>query len=214
VEAAAWTLKAACQRVAFCVSPCRLLQLPEELLLRMLGTLKSRDFAALACTCHTLGDGPLCSLIERGAQDALKRQYSTELAALPPQALRASARLRWLEGARKEAQSWLRHVAAERTPHPVIWPKSERFEEPPTAKWIEAVARFGGEGLDLSDRDLSLYTSNRQGDHADAGVRGALMCLVHMARRSGHVAREHYGSDYASWMGPYPSPTISKGAIS
>ena len=140
VEAAACILKVALQSVAACISPCRLLRLPEELLLRMLRTLNSRDFAALACSCHALSDGSLCILIERGAQDALHHQYSAELAVLPPTALRAPARLRWLERARIEAQRWLESAHHDRTLNDQVgartiramWPKPERVDEPPS----------------------------------------------------------------------------------
>lgn len=140
VETAACILKGALQSVAACISPCRLLRLPEELLLRMLSTLNSRDFAALACSCHALSDGSLCILIERGAQDALHHQYSAELAVLPPTALRAPARLRWLERARIEAQRWLESAHNDRILNDQVgartfrpmWPKSERVDEPPS----------------------------------------------------------------------------------
>ena len=140
VEAAACILKVALQSVAACISPCRLLRLPEELLLRMLRTLNSRDFAALACSCHALSDGSLCILIERGAQDALRHQYSAELAVLPPTGLRAPARLRWLERARIEAQRWLNSAHDDQIRNDQVgartiramWPKPERADEPPS----------------------------------------------------------------------------------
>ena len=219
VEAAACILKAACQRVAACISPCNLLRLPEELLLRMLCTFHSRDFAALACSCHALSDGSLCTLIERGAHDALNHQYIAELAVLPPKALRAPARLRWLECAQTEAQRWLKsahdnrrmavaQVGARTTR--AVWPKSEGVDEPPSSRWIEAVARFGGEGVDLSV-DEDKYTSDTQGDHAEDGVRAAMMCFVVMARRTGNVAEDPDSDDLQ--IGDFPEPTITTGAV-
>ena len=140
VEAAACILKVALHNVAACITPWRLLRLPEELLLRMLRTLNSRDFAALACSCHALSDGSLCILIERGAQDALRHQYSAELAVLPPTGLRAPARLRWLERARIEAQRWLNSAHDDQIRNDQVgartiramWPKPERADEPPS----------------------------------------------------------------------------------
>ena len=215
VEAAACILRAACQRVTACISPCNLLRLPEELLLRMLCTFTARDLAALASSCHALSDGSLCTLIERGAHDALNHQYIAALAVLPPKALSAPARLRWLECARTEAQRWLKdahrdrrmaiaHVGA-RTTRPV-WPKSEGVDEPPSSRWIEAVARFGGEGIDLPS---IINVTDIQGDYAEDGVRAALMCFVMMARRTGNVA----DGTYDLQVGDFPPPTITTGAV-
>mgnify|MGYP001353275845 CR=1 FL=1 len=109
VEAAAWTLREACQRfAAACISPCHLMRLPDETLLRVLCELTSRDLSALACSCHALSDGSPCSLIDRGAHDALNHQYSSELAVLPPQNLRGHARLRWLERRAHRLRQWRR----------------------------------------------------------------------------------------------------------
>ena len=219
VEAAACILRAACQRVTACISPCNLLRLPEELLLRMLCTFTARDLAALASSCHALSDGSLCTLIERGAHDALNHQYIAELAVLPPKAFFPPARLRWLERAQTEAQRWLKrahgdrrmaiaHVASRTTR--AVWPKSEGVDEPPSSRWIEAVVRFGGEGIDLSvDKDK--YTSDAQGDYAEDGVRAALMCFVVMARRTGNVAEDPDSDDLQ--IGDYPEPTITTGAV-
>ena len=221
VQAAAQALKLACQHVTSIVSPCQLLRLPEEMLLRTLCLLNSRDLAALACSCHALSDGSPCILIERGANDALNKQYSTELASLPPKSLRAHARLRWLEKARKQAQRWLKSVhnnyrqtagQGQQTLSDVVWPKSERNDEPPTASWIEAVARFAGDGRDLSQDARNDYTSDKQGDYAEEGVHHALLCLLLMARRSGEIAGRD-SDDYDTQTGSFPLPTISEGAV-
>ena len=219
VQAATQALKLACQHVTSIVSPCQLLRLPEEVLLRTLCLLNSRDLAALACSCHALSDGSPCTLIERGANDALNKQYSTELASLPPKGLRAHARLRWLEKARKQAQCWLKSVhdnyrrtagQGQETLSDIVWPKSQRDDEPPTASWIEAVARFAGDGRDLSQDARNDYTGDKQGDYAEEGVHHALLCLLLMARRSGEIAGRD--SDYTE-RGSFPLPTISKGAV-
>ena len=216
VEAAALTLQAACQLIAsLSISSCCLLRLPEELLLRTLRALTSRDLAALACSCHALSDGPLCTLIDRGAHDALNHQYITELAVLPPKSLRGHARLRWLERAQAEAQRWIKSAHSDRRRDECMWPKSERADEPPSSCWIEAVARFGGEGCDLSVGKRGVYTCDTQGDYAEDGVRAALACFAAMARRTGDIADpdQQNPNSYDLQVGVFPEPIITTSAV-
>lgn len=218
LQAAARVLQAACQRVAVaCASVCHILRLPDEVLMRVLCELKSNQLAAFAATCRAVNDGSP-SLINRGAQLAIARQYSAELAALPPAGLRAQGQLGWLERAAVEAQHWLKEVGPRirnnvrhnELPMTVIWPKAERCDE---SRWLEAMARFGARGRDLTvlgKKENSILDVT--GEYAREGVRAALLFLSCMATRTSILADANL-SEYERQEGNYPQPGITAGAV-
>ena len=90
-----------------------------------------------------------------------------------------------------------------------IWPKTGHQRD--ESNWLEAVARFGAGGRDLSICSDN-YTLDEQGEYARSGVHAALLFLKFMANQRMIASQDHY-NDYAEREGAYPAPIISMGAV-
>lgn len=105
------------------VQQSRLLNLPEEMLLRVLRELDAAALGSLACTARFFHTGSPKSLLDHACDEAAVWQHGAALAALRPQRLTAARRLRSLEQAMEAGPNWAREAAySVREGYTFLWP--------------------------------------------------------------------------------------------
>lgn len=104
----------------------RLLNLPSDVLLRVMRHLDAKALARLATSSRAFHKGTPSTLMDRACDEAAEWQHGSALAALRPQRLTAARRLRSLEEAIAYAPDWARDTTSSvQSGHTFLWPSYE-----------------------------------------------------------------------------------------